>query len=125
LTVERLRWTNNSQPQTLQISVWLLYFNGALGLLLGSIYFALGPLLGLAALIGSIAAGVGIASERRWGYGLAVAVAVVQVLLYMWVAGGITGLFRGSILISFIFAGALLAALLHPMSRDYQRIWFK
>jgi hypothetical protein len=28
-------------------------------------------------------------------------------------------------LISFLFAVALVALLLHPMSRDYQRIWFK
>ena len=28
-------------------------------------------------------------------------------------------------IISFLFDGALVALLLHPMSRDYQRIWFK
>ena len=27
-------------------------------------------------------------------------------------------------LISFLFAIALVALLLHPMSREYQRIWF-
>ncbi len=28
-------------------------------------------------------------------------------------------------LIDLIFYGALVALLLHPMSRDYQRIWFR
>jgi hypothetical protein len=52
--------------------------------------------------------------------------AIVQVLLYLVYAGGILGLFRGGLLIvSFAFAIALLVALLHPMSRDYQRIWFR
>jgi hypothetical protein len=123
--VERLRWFDPSQPQTLQVAVWLLYFNGVLGLLLGSIYYVLGPLLGLAALVGCVAGAVGIASERRWGYGLAVGVTILRLVLILYAAGGITGLFRGQILIDAIFAGALLAALLHPMSREYQRIWFK
>jgi hypothetical protein len=28
-------------------------------------------------------------------------------------------------IINFLFDGALVALLLHPMSREYQRIWFK
>jgi hypothetical protein len=32
------RWTNPSQPQTLQIAVWLLYFNGVLGLVFGTVF---------------------------------------------------------------------------------------
>jgi hypothetical protein len=123
--MERLRWFNPSQPQTLQVAVWLLYFNGVLGLLLGSPYYLLGPVLGIAALIGCVAAAVGIASERRWGYGVGVGVTILRCLLILWAAGGITGLLHGPILIDAIFAGALLAALIHPMSRDYQRIWFK
>ena len=31
----------------------------------------------------------------------------------------------GTVLISFLFAIALVALLLHPMSREYQRIWFR
>lgn len=123
--MEGRRWLNPSLPQTLQISVWLLYIDGVLGLLTGSVLFFLGPLLGLAGLAGCVAAGFGIANEKRWGYGLGVGVAAVQVLLYLVVAGGIMGLLRGTIIISFAFAVALLVALLHPMSRDYQRIWFK
>jgi hypothetical protein len=117
------RWTNPSQPQTLQIAVWLLYFNGVLGLVFGTVFGRLGPLLAIAALVGCVAAGFGIANEARWGYGLGVALAGLQVLLYVVVAGGLTGLL-GPLLISFAFAVALLALLVHPMSREYQRIWF-
>ena len=30
-----------------------------------------------------------------------------------------------SVIINLLFAAALLALLLHPMSRSYERIWFK
>ena len=123
--METRRWFNPSQPQTLQIAVWLLYFNAVFGLLLGgSIYFTLGPLAGIGSLIGCAAAAFGIANEQRWGYLLGVAMAILQVLLIV-AAVGVMGLFRGVALISFLFAVALVALLLHPMSRDYQRIWFK
>ena len=50
-------------------------------LLLGSFFFALGPLAGLASLVGCAAAAFGIANEQRWGYLLAVAMAVLDVVL--------------------------------------------
>jgi hypothetical protein len=33
--------------------------------------------------------------------------------------------FTSTVIISFLFDAALVALLLHPMSREYQRIWFK
>jgi hypothetical protein len=125
MAMETRRWFNPSQPQTLQIAVWLLYFNAVGGLLLGSFYLTLGPLIGLAALVGCAASAFGIANEQRWGYLLGVAMAILDVLLIIVAAGGILDVFKGAILISFLFAIALVALLLHPMSRDYQRIWFK
>ena len=122
--METRRWFNPSQPQTLQIAVWLLYFNAVGGLIFGSVYITLGVFLGLVALVGCGAAAFGIANEQRWGYLLGVAMALLQVLLIVAVVG-ILGLFKGVALISFLFAVALVALLLHPMSRDYQRIWFK
>jgi len=123
--METKRWFNPSQPQTLQIAVWLLYFNAIFGLLLGSsIYFALGILAGFLSLVGCAAAAFGIANEKRWGYLLGVVMAILQVLLI--VGGvGLMGIFQGVALISFLFAIALVALLLHPMSREYQRIWFR
>jgi len=124
MALESRRWFNPSQPQTLQIAVWLLYFNAVGGLIFGSVYITLGVFLGLVALVGCGAAAFGIANEQRWGYLLGVAMALLQVLLIVAVVG-ILGLFKGVALISFLFAVALVALLLHPMSRDYQRIWFK
>jgi hypothetical protein len=36
-----------------------------------------------------------------------------------------TDAFGFPLIINLIFDGALVALLLHPQSRDYQRIWFK
>ena len=70
------------------------------------------------------AGGFGIANEKRWGYVLAVTAASLQVLVFVGFYG--TEVISNiSLLISFVFDVALLALLIHPMSRDYQRIWFK
>jgi hypothetical protein len=107
--METRRWTNPSQPQTLQIAVLLLYINAVFGLLFG----VLGTAFGVVLIVGGIGAGFGIANERRWGYVLGVVVAALNVLLNL---GTVVGL---------MFAVALVALLLHPQSRDYQRIWFR
>jgi len=120
------RWVDPSQPQTLQFGCWLLYANAVFGLLLGgSAFFVAGPILGLACLAGCVLAGYGIANEKRWGYLLAVTLAGLDALLYIVAAGGIVHAISSAWLIPLAFAVALLALLLHPQSRDYQRIWFK
>ena len=114
------RWFNQSLPQTLQIGVLLLYFNAVITLLNGAV---LG--IGLLLIIGFVAGGYGIANEKKWGYFVGLASGVVQVLLLV----GFFGLGRifGDIglLLDFMFDVALVALLAHPMSRDYQRIWFR
>jgi hypothetical protein len=113
--VNERRFLNQSQPQTLVIATLLLYINAFFAILnffLPSIL--LGAVLGLG--------GYGIANEKRWGYGLAVTGAVVQVALLLLIYG--TGVFRFPTVMSLLFDGALVALLLHPQSRDYQRIWF-
>jgi hypothetical protein len=120
--VTERRFFNPSQPQTLQTGVLLCYLSAVFGLVFGvaanSVIFALFIIAGLAA------GGYGIANEKRWGYALAVAAAVLQVLMYILVYGAsiITDVF---VLLSFVFDVALVVLLVHPMSRDYQRIWFK
>lgn len=109
--METQRWINQSHPQTLLMGTYLLYFDGAFGvlrLLLGG-----ASLLGLALAGGAIAGGYGIANDRNWGYVLGVAVSALGILLSL---GSIIGL---------IFAVAQLALLLHPMSRNYQKTWFR
>jgi hypothetical protein len=120
------RWVDPSQPQTLQFACWLLYANAIVGFLLGgSAFLVAGPLVGLLGLAGCILAGYGIANEKRFGYFLAVTLAGIEALLYIVAAGGIIHAISSPWLVPLAFAVALVALLLHPQSRDYQRIWFK
>ena len=109
------RFLNSSQPQTLVIATLLLYLDAFFGLLNGFPSW----LIAVAMAVG----GFGIANEKKWGYALGVVGAVLQVVsliaLYQ------SDVLRGMLFITFIFDVALVAALLHPMSRDYQKIWFK
>ena len=105
------QWTNPSQPQTLQIAVFLLYINAVFALLFARPF-------GLLFLAGGIAGGLGIAQEKRWGYGVALAVALLPFVLIIAGKALITGI------IGLMFDVALVALLLHPQSREYQRIWF-
>ena len=118
--VNERRFFNPSQPQTLQIAVLLLYLNAALDLLFS--FGFLGP-LGLLLIAGMAAGGYGIANERKWGYGLAVAVAVLRVVILVGVFG--PDVLDFPLILTLLFDGALVALLVHPESRDYQRIWFK
>jgi hypothetical protein len=108
------QWTNPSQPQTLQIAVFLLYMNAVFALLFGG----LGSIYGIMIIAGGVAGGLGIAQEKRWGYGMALAVALLPFVLI------IAGKALATGLIGLLFDIALVALLLHPQSREYQRIWF-
>ena len=116
--METRRWLNPSQPQTLQIAVFLLYFNAVFLVIFGGPYAFL---LGLTIAAGNIAGGFGIANEQKWGYGLGIGMALVPFVFSL--------AFYGELyifpFISLMFDVALVALLLHPQSRDYQRIWFK
>ncbi len=101
-----------SQPQTLQIAVFLLYINAVFLLLGGGIVFA----------VAMAAAGFGIANEQKWGYGLGIVAAILPLALLL--AFGLDAVFDADI-IGLMFDIALVALLLHPQSREYQRIWFK
>ncbi len=121
-SVETRRWFNNTQPQTLQAAQMLLYFNAILSLLFGGL--ASGVLIALA--VGDAAGAFGIANERKWGYWLAVVVAIVPLasIAFVVLRYGVGAGLSVSIL-NLIFQIALVALLLHRQSRDYQRIWFK
>lgn len=118
--METRRWLNPAQPQTLQIAVFLLYANAAFALF-DMLRYSFFPLIGLAIIAGSVAAGYGIANERKWGYGLGVAMAIAPFAVRFWYLGNPLA---GNI-ISLMFEIALVALLIHPMSREYQKIWFK
>ena len=111
------RWLDQTQPQTLYMAVILLYINAAFDVLFGGFG---SPIILLFA-VGQVAAGLGIANEKKWGYGLGVAMAFLPFVLQLLLLGSpfATGL------ITLLFEIALVCLLLHPQSREYQRIWFK
>lgn len=112
------RWIDKSQPQTLQGAVIFSYINAALGLLT---FLAFGAGLSVVLLLLAVAA-YGIANDRRWGYWSAVVLSCLYLfgqLVYFVFGGGIGGV------LNLLFAGLLVALLLHPQSREYQRVWFR
>jgi hypothetical protein len=99
----------------------LLCYINAFFLLLGSLGGT--TLLGLFLVVGLGFGGYGIANEKKWGYGLAVTAALVQVAFWLLVV-----IYDGlgfNLVLNLMFDVALVALLLHPQSREYQRIWFK
>ena len=119
--MERRRWLNQSQPQTLVFACFLLYLNAAFALL--GVLFSLGGLDPLTTIV--IAAGVGggygIANERKWGYMLALGAAFAPLVIPLMF--GVNPLSAGPI--NLLFEILLVVLLLHTQSREYQRIWFK
>jgi hypothetical protein len=113
---EGRKWFDSSQPQTLQGAVMLCYITAAFGLI--AILF--GSYVGVVPLVLG-AAGFGIANEKKWGYGLGVAIAALVVLVDAAVL--LAGVY--AFLINLLFAVVLFALLVHPQSREYQRIWFR
>jgi hypothetical protein len=93
----------------------LLYVNAALGVL--TLVVMVFP-VGTALVAGQLAAGLGIANEKRWGYWLGVVVAVLEIAFVV-----LYGLSLGSLL-NALFYVALVALLLHAQSRSYVRTWF-
>lgn len=121
-------WTNPYLPQTLQYSVLLAYFQAAfavVGLIIPQIfgtYTSFGYLLTVLAVLGAF----GIANLRLWGYFIAVAVSIVSLIT---IRGIVTrpinpsiyfhALFSSNNLVNLIFGIAIIALVLHPMSRNY------
>ncbi|MGH9268264.1 MAG: hypothetical protein ACRD0D_08805 [Acidimicrobiales bacterium] len=134
------QWINRSQPQTLVIADFLLYFTGAINLLFfgdRAIYLAalcgdggscasarLVDLLRLALPVAGVAAAYGIANEQKWAYRLGIAVAAAPLTARVLVSLRYQISPLNFDLISLMFDVALFALLVHPQSRDYQRIWF-
>lgn len=113
------QFLNQHQPQTLVSATLLCYIDAAFGL-----FFTLGT-SGVLFLIyaGLAAGGFGIANEKKWGYLVAIVAAAAQILLLIALAGA--DVLGFPLILNFAFDAALVALLLHPESRGYQRIWFK
>jgi hypothetical protein len=127
-------WLNDRMPQTLYISQLLLYFRGVFGLLtlpaLGSVVLfgskAVAAVVILLASFGALGGAYGIANTRKWGYQLGVAAAFTPFVIRVQVALDF-GL--GDALsynpIGLLFDLALVGLLLHRMSGEYQRLYFR
>jgi len=125
--MERRRWLNQGQPQTLIIACFLLYINAAfavLSLLRAGSGISLGG-WGAAFYVitigGGILGGFGVANERKWGYFLAIFTAFAPFILALLAGANPFGVDA----ITLLFEIALVALLLHTQSREYQKVWFR
>jgi hypothetical protein len=139
-TLDFRRWFDRLQPQTLQIATWLLYINAFFALIdwigkdgwIGVARIregAIGSLIGLFIVVAYSAGGFLMANERRIGWRLAVVASFSPFFLRFWVLRdldvSLIDKITGQRLLSFIFDVALVALLLHPQSREHQRIWYR
>jgi hypothetical protein len=118
--MDKRRWFDASQPQTLQGAIVLSYINAVfalVGLIAGG-YVGLFGLFGLAEGVGAF----GMANERRWGYWTGLVAACVGLLLSL---PSVLVFHTFGTVLNLAFAILLVALLVHPQSREYQRIWFK
>lgn len=121
----QLKFFDPSQPQTLQIVTMLFYFTAALDLFF-LLFGDFQPVVLILDLIGALCA-YGIANEKRIGYFGAMGIAGLKLgyLLLLVVIGGIGILLTLNGIIALMFDVAFLALLVHPQSREYQKIWFR
>jgi hypothetical protein len=124
------RWFNPNVPQTLYVAQFLLYFDAFWALL--SMFGPVGP-LGLIALGAYLYGAYGIANEQKRGYQVAVVAAflplalraISAVLFGDGIVGDLSFILFSTNVINVIFEYALIALLLHPMSKEHQKIWFR
>lgn len=133
------QWFDRMHPQTLQIATWLLYLNGFFDVIaildttgyLGylRVRYGFGILLGVALVAASAGGGWLMANGLRKGYYVAIAAAFGPFILRYFAFRDAPVSFydklTGGNSLSTIFEVALIALLLHPQSRNHQKIWFR
>ncbi|MFM7894194.1 MAG: hypothetical protein ACKO8P_10355 [Actinomycetota bacterium] len=136
--LDRRKWLDRMQPQTLQIATWLLYINGFFALVelvdgggvlhYFRVRYAFGLFFGLAIVAAYVLGGFLMANERKIGWRVAVGAAaspfVLTFIAYTQIGASLRFRIFGGSLLSFAFDVAVLALLLHPQSREHQRIWY-
>lgn len=114
---EQRRFLNTHQPRTLVIATVLLYIE--------AFFLVFRPFMLTMVLAFILAAGAfGIANERRWGYNMGIVGAVLNFLLTLYSLGGLSA-FQSAEVFYVIIPGALVLLLIHPESRNYERIYFR
>ncbi len=117
------KWFSQSQPQTLQMAVMLLYLLAALSMIEGAVFGGLGWLL-LLPVAGQVLGAFGIANDSKGGYRVAIIFSVLPVALTIYLMTYFHSISFGLILNLMTYV-ALCALLLHQQSRDYAKIWFR
>lgn len=145
LNIDWRKWFDRMQPQTLQIAAMLLYLNGFFALIsvidttdyLGYLRnrFSLGVVVGLIIVALHALSGLLMANDLKLGYKFAIIAAFSPFALRFWaytdlenVSGIGSSLYRklsGGSTISLVFEIALCALILHPQSRNHQKIWYR
>ncbi|MFM8847403.1 MAG: hypothetical protein ACKOHN_05060 [Actinomycetota bacterium] len=139
-TIDFRRWFDRMAPQTLQFATMLLYLNGFFALIgfmdrSDWVGYArvdkggVGAVVGLAVIASFILGGLLMANDRRWGWRLGLFAAFSPFLLRFWILSDsrfdMWDRISGGNTISLIFDVALCALLLHPQSREHQKLWYR
>jgi hypothetical protein len=139
--MSKRRWYNPNVPQTLAIAQMLLYLDAfwlVLAVFFGSrdTEIGSGGLIGILLGVGGIAAYVygasGIANGERRGYQVAVFASFLplirRVILVVLAGASIPGnlgfIFLAGNVLNVMFEYALIGLLLHPMSRNHEKVYF-
>lgn len=137
------KWFDRMFPQTLAIATWLLYIDGAFALLrfldrtdmvgflraTGGFY----SLFALASTLSYIAAGFLMANGKLLGWYLGIFASFSPMISRFLIAGAwsdtvdytLRWRITGNDTVGFLFEAALVALLLHSMSRTHVRRWFR
>ena len=115
------KWVNQFQPQTLYIATILCYVDAVFGLLFGG---SRPPDPGLVVIARARRRRLRHRQREEVGLRGRGRSARCSRSSCCWSVFG-TEVLTSLAIISFLFDVALVALLLHPMSREYQRIWFK
>ena len=114
------QWLNRSHPMTLQAGVILGYISAVFGLLQPQFFFILYIGIGAGAFV--------TANNKRWGYYLlAICSSLIALLLTAVLVANVLDFSLIRVLLSLnrmVFPTALVAAVVHSQSREYQKIWF-
>lgn len=125
------QWLNRSHPPTLQAAVFLGYLTAVFELLIGGRGIPKVPVaITILALLGLAVGAFVTANNRRWGYVLLSACAILIALAFIieLVDAVLKGYRLDNILLLLnrtVFPTALAAAVIHTQSREYQKIWFE
>lgn len=133
------KWIDRFQPQTLAIATWLLYIQGAFALIgwldRSDVYsawtrFEFGGLVGLAGALAHIAGPFLMANGKKLGWWVSVFAAASPWILrliirFQYDSVSLRWVVTRSDTIGFLFEVALLALLLHPMSRNHEKTWLR